>query len=62
MYFAIDEGTKEFVRDDGLRLSTGQFKKLFLGTDKPIDMTLSCQRLVRYNYDWDKLEKFYAEN
>ena len=65
MYFCIDEKTKEFVDQNGLRFSTDQFIGILERYDrqrKPIDMTLSCQRLIRMNFDWDKLEKFYQEN
>jgi len=65
MYFAIDEETKEVVDQNGVRFTTDQFQTIRERYDrlrKPLDMTLSCQRLVSYNYDWDKLAKFYADN
>ena len=65
MYFAIDEETREFVDQNGLRFSTDQFIKILERYDrqrKPIDMTLSCQRLIRMMFDWNALAKFYDEN
>jgi len=65
MYFSIDQATKEFVDQNGVRFSTKQFRAIRERYDrqrKPLDMTLSCQRLIRYNYDWGKLAEFYGEN
>ncbi|MBW2178806.1 MAG: hypothetical protein JRG81_00295 [Deltaproteobacteria bacterium] len=65
MYFAIDESTKEVVDQNGVRFTAGQFQEIrerYDRLNKPLDMTLSCQRLVRYRYDWGKLAKFYNEN
>jgi len=62
MYFAIDESTKEIVDQNGVRFTVKQFHQIrerYDRLNKPLDMTLSCQRLVSYNYDWDKLAEFY---
>ena len=63
MYFAIDENTHEIVDQNGFRFTAEQFHQIrerYERQEKPLDMTLSCQRLVSYNYDWDKLAQFYA--
>lgn len=64
MYFAIDDKTREFVDQNGVRFTTEQFIKVLERYDrfrKPVDMTLSCQRLISMNFDWEALEKFYKD-
>lgn len=65
MYFCIDEKEREIVDQNGVSFTPEQFEKIRERYDrlrKPLDMTLSCQRLIRMNYDWDALKKFYDEN
>ena len=65
MYFAIDEKTKEVVAQSGARFTTKQFQAIRERYDKQgitLDMTLSCQRLVSYDYNWAKLAKYYDDN
>lgn len=62
MYFAIDETTREIVDQNGVRFTTDQFQAIrerYARLNKPLDMTLSCQRLVSYNYNWDNLAEYY---
>ena len=64
MYFAIDEKTREFVDQNGVRFTTEQFQSIlerYAKQRKSVDMTLSCQRLVNYGFDWDRLNKFYQD-
>ena len=65
MYFCIDEKTRKVVDQNGLSFTVEQFHKIRERYDrqrKPLDMTMACQRLIQFNYDWDKLAKFYDEN
>ena len=60
-YFAIDMENRVFVTEDGDQLSLNQFKKILGNADGPIDMTLMCQRFVQYDFNWDRLERYYDE-
>lgn len=65
MYFCIDEESREIVDQNGFRFSVEAFHKIrerYEMQRKPMDMTLSCQRLIQMNYDWDALKQFYDEN
>ena len=62
MYFCLDHETRKVVDQNGFSFTADQFHKIRERYDrqrKPLDMTLSCQRLIQFNYDWDKLEEFY---
>ena len=59
MYFCIDEEQNAIISDDGVSFSVDDFKRILDEATEPIDMTLSCQRLVRFGFDWDRLAEFY---
>ena len=59
-YFSIDIDKKEIVSEFGERYSIEQFKKILETASRPVDMTLMCQRFIQYNFDFNRLEQFYA--
>jgi hypothetical protein len=63
MYFCIDQDRRKVIDQNGVEFSANQFHKIrerYERQLKPLDMTLSCQRLVSMNYDWGELEKYYS--
>ena len=62
MYFAIDMENKVVVNDNGDILTVEQFKKIVESHSAHgdfLDMTLSLQRFISCDYDFDALEAEY---
>lgn len=61
MYFATDDKARTIHNDKGDIFTVEQFKKILKNSTKPIDMTLMTQRLVRYDFDFDRLDDYYNQ-
>jgi len=59
MYFALDEDRRMVVDDDGNEYTTEQFKEAMREARNGFDMTLTVQRWIRFDFDFDKLNDFY---
>ena len=62
MYFAADLEREAIVNEHGDTFSRNQFEYIMEINDHKVDMTLMVQRLVRMDYDFVALKKFYDEN
>lgn len=58
-YFALNLDTRTIVSEHGDTFTVDQFKKILSRAAAPMDMTLMLQRLVRYDFDFDRLENYY---
>ncbi len=65
MYFATDLENKTIVNEDGDTFTVKQFQTILnahIDADKTLDMTMMTTRLIRMDYDFEALQKFYDEN
>jgi hypothetical protein len=62
MYFCIDEKNRKIVNDSGDVFTAEQFKTIIQRNSKKnkvFDMTLAVQRLISFDFNWDRLSNFY---
>lgn len=58
-YFAVDLNGKNITDEYGKIYTIDKFKQFVENSKHSLDMTLMAQRLIRFNYDLNKLEEFY---